>query len=135
MSSASTVLRNYNSTFIAELYITNTNDTLPVSQLSGRRTNYDIQIFLQSTSNLNDRLDFELVSLPLDDNQKGLASGETASFTAEFVAFVSKEVCQAYTNICIEINPAEQSSYLSPLTYTGNRLCYNATKYVHCFGE
>jgi len=129
------VLRNYNSTFVATIRIYNMNDTLSVSHLYGTRTNFNMQLFLLTAVNSDDRLDFTLISLPLDENQVGLSSGETISITVEFMGYVPKEVCQMFTELCIEVNPSQQSSYSSPSSFTGNRLCHNATEYVICFGE
>ena len=133
--STTPVLRNYNSTFVATLRIHNMNDTLSVAHLDGTRTNFDMQLFLLTAVNSDDRLDFTLISLPLDENQLGLPSGKKRSITVEFMAYVPKEVCQTFTELCIEVNPSQQSSYSSPATFIGNRLCHDATKYVLCFGE
>lgn len=111
------------------------NDTLPVAQLSGTRKNFDLRAFLPSTVTSQSRVDFTVMNVSLNESQAGLASGKTTSITVEFMALVTKEACQSYSELCVEVDPAHDSSYLSPPSYTGNRLCHNASKYIKCFGE
>jgi hypothetical protein len=126
-------VRGFNSTFQAAIQITNTNDTLNITQLSGARENFDIEAFLPSTSVTYGRVVFRYTGAA--DLQQGLDSGASASMMVQFEVLVPREACSSYPELCVEVIPGLNASYQHPVDYTDNVRCLSTMSILQCDGE